>query len=65
MFMSLFVMNQGYGYLRCMEALAIIRIKIVVSVVQNMNIFFFHEVKNWVLMLCPYRHVTFLFQNMS
>ena len=53
-------MDQRYGCLCCMEALAIIRIKMVVSVVQSMNLFFSCEVKHQLLVLCPYRHVTFL-----
>ena len=50
-YISLFAMNQIYGCLRCMKALDIIRIKIVVSVVSvfhSMDIFF-PEVKKSVV----------------
>ena len=45
MFLSLYAMNQRYGWLRCMEALAIIRMKMIVSVVQNTDTFFFDKAK--------------------
>ena len=40
MFLSLFAMNQRYGCLRCMKTLAIVWIKMIVSVVQSICIFF-------------------------
>ena len=65
-FLSLFAMNQRYGCLRCMEFLAIIRMKMIVSAVQSIDIFFsLRQVKNQLLALCLHRHVTFLFWTVS
>ena len=47
-FLSLFALNQRYGFLRCMKLLATIRIKMVVSVVQSIGIFSSSKVKKWV-----------------
>ena len=47
---SLFARNQRYGCLRYVKALAIIRIKMVVSVVQSIDTFSLK--KNWLLALC-------------
>ena len=60
MFLSLYAMNQRYGWLRCMEALAIIRMKMIVSVVQNIDTFFLIRQKLWQA-FCPHRRVIFLF----
>ena len=40
LFLLIFAMNQRYGCFRCLKALPIIRIKMVVSVIQGIGIFF-------------------------
>ena len=60
MFLSLYAMNQSYGWLRCMEALAIIRMKMIVSVVQNIDTFFLIRQKLR-LAFCPHQSIIFLF----
>ena len=67
MFLLIFAMNQRYGCFRCMKTLPIIRIKMVVSVVQSIGIFFSLRgvKKDRLLALCSHRHVNFLFWSMS
>ena len=63
MFLSFFGMNQRYGYLRYMKTLAIIRIKIVVSVFRSIGIFFsLRQVKKLVVsvVFTPSRDFLFL-----
>ena len=53
MFLSLFALNQRYDFLRCVRTLAIIQIKVVVSVVQSIGIFYSHrQVKKWIVSGC-------------
>ena len=49
MFLSLFAMNQRYGWLRCMKALTIIRKKMVISVVHSIDTFFCRKAKKSVV----------------
>ena len=54
MFLSLFAMNQRYCCFRCMKTLAIILIKIVISVVQSIGIgIFSSNVKKSVVSVVP------------
>ena len=56
------VMIVLYERYDCMKALAMIPTKMIVSVVQSVGIFFsLKRLKNWLLALCPDRHMAFLF----